>query len=85
MSFEKKIRTRWNDPSTGGFKIMEMTAREIVANPTRHEFEPIVSAICACVDTLIKREEEREERLRTILNSAAPLREVNIEHNEGVN
>ncbi len=67
MSITKQIKTRWNNPETGSFEIKEFSAQEIVADPTRKEPEAIISALCACVDWLIKCELERQERVKAIL------------------
>lgn len=67
MSFEKIIKARWNNPETGRFEVLEMKAKDIVANPTRHEFEAIVAALCACTSELVRREDERNDRLKNLL------------------
>lgn len=82
---EKMVKTRWHNPNSGRTEIIEMKAKDIVANPSRHEFESIVASICYCLTELVNKEADREERLKNILSNRNTAVETAVQINEGVN
>lgn len=50
-----------------GRQQMEMTPKEIIANPNRHQFEPIISALCKTVHELVQMNEAQAARIQEMM------------------
>jgi hypothetical protein len=62
----KKIKTIIFKPE--GREQVEMTPRQIVDNPNRHQIEPILAALCSVASELIKIQEEQAERIKQMMS-----------------
>ena len=63
----KKVKSIISSPE--GRKQVEMTPKEIVDAPNRHQMETILSALCSCVSELVKIQEEQTSRIHQMMMS----------------
>ncbi len=67
--FDQVVKTIMLDPAEGRVQ-REMSARQILEEPNRHQFEPIIKALSICLLELMKRSEEAEARMYDALVKA---------------